>query len=887
MTLIVTYYDVGLGRNPSLSELGTGVFEVVQTGDDNARISVTSGTWAGFELEIVGRDFEFASGLPWSGSMASISILSPTGEVTLSISAVDALGLATDLGDDFGDFWATLQGSGALSAQEMLQNVWEPVEIHASGGNDSIRNWGYGVGSPSREIYLGAGADAIEDVVLNDSNLTSGSIFGGAGNDTFGGGVIGTAYGGEGDDYFISSNSEASYQQRFDYGGSGDDIFDQAYGFYIYAQGDEGYDRLNFRGNSSHITAFGAGVEEYNLLTPKTALFVWGPVASYVAGRPDQTIAFTATDGGYLSPYASGDYSGLQLIGFASATRSFTSRGSLITTNEDDVVSGGGHLQTLDGDDTVTATVGTNSLVDLGAGDDSVSLNYVSGGTVLGGLGDDTFRLIVNGAAAVYPFLLDGGEGTDRLFIESAGGLAVDLAAPDFSGHVQGIEFLQTGVGNDTLLGDEEGNILSAGLGRNYLDGRGGADSVDYSNEVGAVSVTLIGADLAAVTIDGQARDGIRNIENVIGGSGDDSVTGDHAANHFLGGLGDDVFFGGGGTDLFEVHVDLADADMEIGGEDEFLVIRSSEGSDRVYADVEFVQFNDRTVTFADLMVVADSLIEGGTGADALLGTPRANLMLGHGGDDWLTPRAGNDTVDGGDGVDMVSFFDAPLRAVINLAAGSALIGSDVNVLCNVENVTGSIFGDLITGDAVANRLRGLGDYDWFVGSGGGDSFEGGTGRDTVAYSSAAAGVVASLLTDTGTGGQANGDRYVDVENLTGSSLNDRLTGDDDRNVLRGLAGDDFIFGNGGNDTIDGGAGRDSLYGGLNTDRITGGRGNDVIDGGQGWDTALFTGTRSQYTVTDLGGGRTSVLHHAGGADGIDIVVNVEVLEFTDGRIFL
>jgi len=234
----------------------------------------------------------------------------------------------------------------------------------------------------------------------------------------------------------------------------------------------------------------------------------------------------------------------------------------------------------------------------------------------------------------------------------------------------------------------------------------------------------------------------------------------------------------------------------------------------------------------------------------------------------------------------MVSFFDAAQRAVINLAAGTAVIGAVTDTLIRFENITGTIFGDMIAGDAGANRIRALGDYDWLVGSGGGDTFEGGTGRDTVAYSNAAAGITAGLLTDTGTAGQANGDRYVDIENLTGSSFADRLTGDNDRNILRGLGGDDFIFGLGGNDSIDGGSGADRIEGGLGNDRMTGGRGNDIVDGGLGWDTAIFSGARSQYTVATLTGGTTTVLHN-GGIDGIDYLTRVEVLQFSDGPLFL
>jgi Ca2+-binding RTX toxin-like protein len=315
--------------------------------------------------------------------------------------------------------------------------------------------------------------------------------------------------------------------------------------------------------------------------------------------------------------------------------------------------------------------------------------------------------------------------------------------------------------------------------------------------------------------------------------------------------------------------------------------------------DVEFLRLSDGaggSFLYSVTGLIATSItLDPGAGMflgsylnETVTGSGLAERIEGFGGNDWITPGAGSDTVEGGDGVDMVSFVDAVQRVVVDLAAGTAISGADTKILRGIENVTGSIFGDLITGDEGANLIRALGDYDWIVGSGGQDTIDGGNGRDTVAYSGASSGVWATLLGGTGNVGQANGDRFTSIENLTGSSFGDRLTGDNDRNVLRGLAGDDFIFGHRGNDTIDGGAGRDYLSGGADNDRITGGRGNDTIDGGFGWDTALYSGNRADYDVQANADGSTSVFHSRGTRDdGIDLLVNVEVLEFVDGRIFL
>lgn len=107
----------------------------------------------------------------------------------------------------------------------------------------------------------------------------------------------------------------------------------------------------------------------------------------------------------------------------------------------------------------------------------------------------------------------------------------------------------------------------------------------------------------------------------------------------------------------------------------------------------------------------------------------------------------------------------------------------------------------------------------------------------------------------------------VIIENATGGSGNDTITGNDANNVLTGGAGNDSISGgdgfdfidlrgggnnyaNGGNqgDTILGGAGNDELRGGKGRDSIDGGAGNDTIYSGLGEDT-LTGGTGSDVFV--------------------------------------
>ena len=339
--------------------------------------------------------------------------------------------------------------------------------------------------------------------------------------------------------------------------------------------------------------------------------------------------------------------------------------------------------------------------------------------------------------------------------------------------------------------------------------------------------------------------------------------------------------------------------------------------------------------------------IDGLGGNDTLTGMGGDDDLRGSAGDDWITPGAGRDTIDGGTGRDMVSFVDLAQGVSVNLETGSAVSGTDTDTLRGIENVTGTIFGDFIQGDAGDNRLRGLGDYDWIVGSEGRDTIEGGTGRDmisyvhadaavtvdlgagrglagqaagdvyesvervtgsihsdlfhggageedfrglggydwfvgssggkdrydggggrdTVAYSSSAAGVAASLLLGRGSGGDAARDLYTSIENLTGSSFDDLLTGDNGRNVLRGLHGEDTIFGNGG------------------VDYMTGGGSDDHLDGGAGWDVAIYAGNRADYTIT--AGSSGVIVEALSGNEGRDSLFDVEALQFADDMVFL
>ncbi|MFO7481770.1 M10 family metallopeptidase C-terminal domain-containing protein [Oceanibaculum nanhaiense] len=130
----------------------------------------------------------------------------------------------------------------------------------------------------------------------------------------------------------------------------------------------------------------------------------------------------------------------------------------------------------------------------------------------------------------------------------------------------------------------------------------------------------------------------------------------------------------------------------------------------------------------------------------------------------------------------------------------------------------------------------------------------------------------------------------VTIENATGGSGNDTITGNDADNVLTGGAGSDSIIGGngfdlldlrgGGNNIANGGNQGDTILGGAGNDQLRGGKGRDSIDGGAGNDT-IYSGL-GEDTLTGGTGADVFVLR------GFDVnfqgaVLRPTITDFEDG----
>ena len=419
----------------------------------------------------------------------------------------------------------------------------------------------------------------------------------------------------------------------------------------------------------------------------------------------------------------------------------------------------------------------TTIIVDGGAGNDTITGGNENE-TIYGGDGNDSIDA-GDGNDRVYPGLGDddvhGGAGTDTVTYQGrTENLTVRIDGGGPSGDVVGsgendvidndFENAVGGNGNDTITGNSGNNILGGVDGDDVLDGGTGSDTiygdngndtVSYASRSVAVTITLGGSVNSGAA--GENDTLINDIENAIGGSGNDTITGDSGANTLSGGNGNDVIDGGTGTDSIAggAGIDTVSYASRTNPVTVTLGGSSTNGesgeNDTVASDVENAT--------------------GGSGNDTLTGSAADNTLKGGNGNDSIVGGDGKDRIEGGAGNDTIDGGNAP----------DVIYGQGGN-----DSIFGGTGADRIWGGDGADRIKG-GNY--------GDTIDGEAGNDTL-----------------------YGDSGNDL--ISGGDGDDQISGGDGHDKLFGGAGIDKLFGEAGNDTLNGGAGADRLDGGLNTDRV-------------------------------------------------------------------
>lgn|GEM_PF-1657818 len=534
---------------------------------------------------------------------------------------------------------------------------------------------------------------------------------------------------------------------------------------------------------------------------------------------------------------------------------------------------------------------------------DITALQFIYGANFNTNSGDTTYTfstttgaMSINGVSQGNPFYnevfrtLWDGDGIDTYDLSNyITDLILDLAPGSYSEFDAGGNFQRTDLGR---FGPGAGVEMARGHLFNALQYQGDARSLIENAIGGSGDDTISGNAIANVLTGNDGDDSLKGLggdDTLLGGTGSDTLSGGGGADSLDGGTGNDQLSGWDGADFLNGGAGIDTLLGEAG--DDLLIggaagdsINGGSGSDTAsYSNSNAsVAIDLGAGTTAGGHATGDTLTSiedlfGSAFSDTLTGDNGDNVINGFSGDDIIDGGAGNDSMEGGQGND---FFISGLGAdTINGGAGASdtadYSGSNaaVNIGINAgavnsgghaqgdvistitENLIGSMFDDVITGNTLANLLNGFfgddtmnasngndtliggsGD-DLLFGSRGADLINGGVGNDTASYGNTDNSVIVDLTAGSGIGsGHASGDTLISIENIIGGQFNDTLTGDNGANSLSGLAGNDLLNGLGGNDTLLGSNGADTLNGGSGDDLLTGSGGADSFV----FDTASF-----------------------------------------------
>ena len=488
-----------------------------------------------------------------------------------------------------------------------------------------------------------------------------------------------------------------------------------------------------------------------------------------------------------------------------------------------------------DGNDLLISTGGGNSNLFGGAGDDTV----ISGGRGGYRFTDQVTNKFVNLNTGVAT-----GEGNDSL---------VGIGSVSTAGNTS-----DTIIGTAAARESVNPGTSSTGYGNDYIDlGGTQGDSLNYFSSSGAqFSINL--AQQRAFASDGMAST-IIGVTDIIASVANDTIIGNDRINVLNGYGGSDSMDGGG----------------QIGDTASFAFPYSSVSANLV---TERANWTNGNASGASTIIGFSGLI-GSSGNDTLIGNNLTNVLQG---------GAGNDSLDGGDGIDMASYAGALAGVVVDLNVANQVTGGAGNdTLVNIEGVIGSNHADTLTGNGGANSIAGLdgadilsgGDgtdtldggngndlidggndadslsggtgADTLSGGAGNDTLDGGDGSDFASYAQATSGVAVNLSAPTQTASGGGGDDQLSsIENLIGSDFNDSLVGNAGANTILGGDGADSLSGGGGNDLLDFGAGNDYFLrdGSLaSADTLIGGAGSDTLDLGSNWSFLSNSGVYSLF----------------------------------------
>lgn len=246
---------------------------------------------------------------------------------------------------------------------------------------------------------------------------------------------------------------------------------------------------------------------------------------------------------------------------------------------------------------------------------------------------------------------LDGGGGIDTL--EGAAG-------NDALNGMADADTLRGGAGNDSLNGGAGNDGLEGGGGADGMTGGADADTADYSARTNPVTVTIGGGGPDGGTDDGTG-DNVVDVERILGGAGNDTLSTIAPAVNLVGNAGDDTLTGGTAGDTL---VGGPNADTINGGAGSDTTTYTEAGRTAgVTVTVGSVAGDDGSAFDVGGGGARDSVsavetVVGTPHADTLVGDAAANTLIGGSGDDTLRGGSGTDNLQGGAGADTASYTE-------------------------------------------------------------------------------------------------------------------------------------------------------------------------------------------------------------------------------------
>jgi Ca2+-binding RTX toxin-like protein len=437
----------------------------------------------------------------------------------------------------------------------------------------------------------------------------------------------------------------------------------------------------------------------------------------------------------------------------------------------------------------VTVTLGPNESTTVSRQVDTIAVDGVPCG-IATVTNTDTITVTGSGAG-------------NQLTIDLSGGAFAPGNTPESDGADSEIEW-------SVDLGQNGTVRVLGGAGVDTIAVGGGGINLNGAEASGDIDVVLVNAPV--VSLEGGSGDdqlSAAGLQGTGAPTGGLTLHGDDGADTLIEGTGSDQVDGGAGTDTLDFR-----------------------GSTQV--DIASMATGIATVNgAATTMFSSIENVTGSAGDDHIVGDGTANVLAGAGGADVIEGAGGDDVLSGGPGADTVDYAGAPQGVIVDLGAGTAT-GDGTDTLSEFENISGSAFADVLTGDDTPNAISGGDGDDFVMGGLGDDQLAGGPGVDTLDFGSSIAGVQVDLELGAATGDGA--DTITEFENVKGTDLADDITGDDGANTIAARGGSDTVHGGAGADTVRGGEGMDIVFGGDDDDVLRGGTGKDQIIGGGGTD---------------------------------------------------